>query len=57
MGPLPGSLLSAQLPLCRHPPPRLLPLLPVEGGGRNFEGSSLPSRPQVEGVLGRHWHV
>ena len=42
------------LPPLHHRPPRLLPLLLVVGRGRNFEGSSPPSRPQVGGVLGRH---
>ena len=29
----------------------------IEGRGRNFEGSSLPSQPQVGGVFGWHWRV
>ena len=56
MDPLPGSLLSDLLPLC-HRPLRLLPFLLVTGRRRNFEGSSLPSQPQIGGILGRHWHI
>ena len=37
--------------------PRLLPLCPAVGRGRNFEGFSPPSQTQVGGVLGRHWCV
>ena len=43
-------------PLRRHPP-RLLPLLLVVGRGRNFEGSSSLSQPQVGGILGQHWQA
>ena len=45
--------------LLRHPPrllphpPRLLPLANARER-RSFEGASLPSQPQVGGVVGRH---
>ena len=44
------------LPPPHRRPPRLLPLL-VLGRGRNFEGSSPPSQPQVGGILLWHWHA
>ena len=56
MGPLPGSPLFVRHPRCCHLP-RLLPPLPIEGRGRNFEGSSPSSQPQMGGVLGQHWLV
>ena len=41
--------------LLSHHPPRLLPLPPSGGRGRNFEDTSPPSQLQVGGVLSRHW--
>ena len=49
-----GPLLKSPL---RWHPPRLLPLLPVEGRGKIFKASSPLSQPQVGGVLSRHWRV
>ena len=52
-----GSPLSIQrLPLRCHPP-RLFPLLPARGRGRNYERFSPPSHLQVGCVFGQHWCV